>query len=236
MDSILSIEPGVSSLSFDKIQKQFVSCFADAGVFARDSASGTFFEIEKIRKGKQDWLAVAAGVSESLAKKCFPNSAGRQQRAELPVNIMGGGQLSFAFILRSIGSAELNETNAEFVTTFAPRRGIPFIQLQNSFFRLSDLPVNNSRLDHLRWELDTANAFQQPHESWLHPWKDALSFNPAHPPSHLHINQMPFDNYKTIRDASVHSPAELRLAVGVPNPLALILSVAAWKRISHKPM
>ena len=41
-----------------------------------------------------------------------------------------------------------------------------------------------------------------------------------------------FDEYESRRDASTHSPAELRLAVGVPNPLALILSVAAWKRTS----
>ncbi|MDA1014040.1 MAG: hypothetical protein O3A00_06255 [Planctomycetota bacterium] len=63
-----------------------------------------------------------------------------------------------------------------------------------------------------------------------HPWKDALAFNPAHPPSHLHINQTPLDEYESLRDAGTHSPAELRLTVGVPNPLALILSVAAWKR------
>lgn len=204
----------------------------DAGVFERDSASGTFFEVEKIRKGNRDWLAVAAGVSESRAKKIFPNNSGRQGRAELPVNIMGGGQLSFAFILRSIGTTEMNESTAEFVTTFAPKRGIPLIQLQDSFFGLSNLPDNDSRLAHLRWELDSTNAFKHPHESWLHPWKDALIFNPAHPPSHLHINQTPLDEFESSRDSSTHSSAELRLAVGVPNPLALILSVAAWKRLS----
>lgn len=217
-------------MSFDSIKKQFAACFVDAGIFERDSPSGTFFEVEKILKDNQFWLAVAAGVSESLAKDTFPNNLGRQQRAELPVNIMGGGQLSFAFILRSIGMAELHDSNAEFVTTFAPKRGIPFIQMKDSFFRLSNLPENDSRLTHFRWELDSTNAFKHPHESWLHPWKDALGFNPAHPPSHLHINQTPLDGYDSSRDASSHSPAELRLSVGVPNPLALILSVAAWKR------
>lgn len=230
MDSILWAQLGVSPLSFDTIKKQFAAAFVDAGIFGRDSASGTFFEVEKIRLSNQNWLAVAAGVSESLSKKCFPNNSGRQQRAELPVNIMGGGQLSFAFILRSIEMAELPNPNAEFVTTFAPKRGVPFIEMQDSFFRLSNLPENVSRLTHFRWELDSTSAFQHSHESWLHPWKDALGFNPAHPPSHLHINQTPLDDYESSRDASTHSPAELRLAVGVPNPLALILSVAAWKR------
>ena len=214
------------------IKKQFDACFDDAGVFERDSSSGTLFEVEKIRKGNQDWLVVAAGVNEALAKKCFPGNPARQQRAELPVNIMGGGQLSFAFILRSIGAGEINESNLEFVTTFAPKRGLPLIHLRDSFFRLSNLPENDSKLSHLRWELDSINAFQQPHELWLHPWKDALAFNPAHPPSHLHINQTPLDDYEFSRDLSTHSPSELRLAVGVPNPLALILSVAAWKRRS----
>ena len=233
MDSILRPQYGVSQLSFDTIKRQFAACFEKAGIFDRDSASGTFFEVEKIRKCKQDWLAVVAGVSGALAKKCFPNNSGRQERAQLPVNISGGGQLSFAFILRSIGTPEFNESIAEFVTTFAPKRGIPLIQLQDhSFFGLSNLPDNDSRLAHLRWELDSTNAFKQPHESWLHPWKDALSFNPAHPPSHLHINQPPLDDYESSRDASTHSPAELRLAVGVPNPLALILSVVVWKRRS----
>lgn len=215
---------------FHEIKRQFAACFAEAEVFDRDSASGTFFEVEEIRKNSQKWLVVAAGVSGLHAKELFPVSSGRQARAELPVNVMGGGLLSFAFILRPINLADLTESIAHRVTTFAPNRGIPLVQLHDSFFRLSNLPDNDSFLAHLRWELDSSNALRHPHESWLHPWKDALSFNPAHPPSHLHINQTPLDDYESSRDASTHSPDELRLAVGVPNPLALILSIAAWKR------
>lgn len=217
-------------MNFAEIRQQFSNCFAAAEVFERDSATGTCFEVDRIRKRKRDWLAVAAGVSEALARELFPDNRGRQERAQLPVNILGGGELSFAYILRSIGETELNKAGAEFVTTFAPKRGIPFVELQDSFFRLSNLPGENIRLAHLRWELDSTNAFQQPQESWLHPWREVLIFNPAHPPSHLHINQRPLEDYESSRDASTHSPGELRLAVGVPNPLALILSVAAWIR------
>ena len=219
-------------MSFDIIQKQFSACFSNAEVFTRENASGTFFESEKIRKKNQDWLVVAAGVTESIAESYFSNNRARQVRAATPVNVIGGGQLSFAFIVRDIVVNDLNEANAEFVTTFAPKRGVPLIELSDSFFRLSNLSENESRLDHLRWELDSTNAFQQPHEKWLHPWKEAIGFNPAHPPSHLHINQKPLDDFESSREASTHSPAELRLAVGVPNPLALILSVAAWQHRS----
>ncbi len=217
-------------MSFDTIKRLFDACFTDAAIFERDRSGSAFFEIDKLRKHKQDWTVIAAGVSERLAKEFFPNNQGRRDRAEIPVNIIGGGQLSFAFVLRAINKLDLSESNAEFTTTFAPQRGIPFIQLQDSFLRLSNLSDNESRLTHLRWELDSTDAFQQPQEPWLHDWKDILRFNPAHPPSHLHINQTPSEDYESSRESGTHSPAELRLAVGVPNPLAIILSLATWKR------
>jgi hypothetical protein len=217
-------------VSFEAIKKQFDACFTDAAIFQRDRSGGAFFEFDKLRKNKQDWTVVAAGVSDSLAKDFFPNNSGRQERAAIPVNIMGGGQLTFAFVLRAIDKLELSESNAEFMTTFAPKRGVPFVQLQDSFLRLSNLPENGSGLTHLRWELDSSNAFTQPQEPWLHHWKDVFGFNPAHPPSHVHINQTPIEDYESSREARTHSPADLRLAVGVPNPLAIILSLATWKR------
>ena len=85
-------------------------------------------------------------------------------------------------------------------------------------------------IEHLRWDFDPAAAYAAPQEKWLQRWKPIIGFNPAHPPSHLHINQKPLDHFTRSRDAQAYSPDELRLAIGVPNPLAFLMSIAVWLR------
>ncbi len=97
-----------------------------------------------------------------------------------------------------------------------------------------DIRDEKSKIHSLRWELDNVQALQDPRESWLTEWRRYLGFNPAHPASHLHINAIPFVPNTESNERIEHSPQEIRLGIGVPNPLGLVLSIAAWLRALPK--
>jgi len=202
----------------------------DAQVFDRDVASGSLFEVDSLKKEDKRWLALAAGITEEESSTVFPANPSRAERATIPLSVLGGGQVSFYFVLRP--TAFPIEGLATFSRTaqFAPREGIPLVEVRDAYFRLSNLPRDDNRLNHLRWELDLTTAHQDPIEEWLRPWMDRIRYNPGHAPSHIHFNAPPLDAEAVGRDRLEHSPSELRLAVGIPNPLALILSIAAWIR------
>jgi hypothetical protein len=146
------------------------------------------------------------------------------------LSVLGGGQASFCYVLRPLvfpieGSATFSRT-----TDFAPGEGIPLVEIRDAYFRLSNLPGDGNRVNHLRWELDPGTGHREPIEDWLLPWMERLRYNPGHAPSHIHLNAPPVDAEAVGRDQQEHSSSELRLAVGIPNPLALILSLAAWIR------
>ena len=94
-----------------------------------------------------------------------------------------------------------------------------------------DLSDGKFGLFNLRWEVDTREAGKPPREHWLRDWKRTLRHNPAHPSSHLHFNTQPKAS-PVERSRGLEEPGEndLRLAIGDPNPLAFLLSVAAWVR------
>ena len=214
----------------DDLSRVFTACMRDALIFERDVPSGSLFEVDSLKKDNKRWLAVAAGISEGESSSVFPTNPARAERATIPLNILGGGQASFYYILRHLEWPIEKSTTFLRAAHFAPRDGIPLVEIRNAYFRLSNLPGDDNRLNHLRWELDLTTAHQDPIDDWLRPWKNRIRYNPGHAPSHVHVNAPPFDAEAVGRDRTDHSPSELRLAVGMPNPLALILSVAAWIR------
>lgn len=217
-------------MTLNDVSSVFGACMRDAQVFERDVSSGSLFEAEALKKDNTQWLAVAAGVSDQESTILFPNNPARAERATIPLNILGGGQASFFFLLRPIGFPVEKSSTFVRAAHFAPRDGIPLVEIREAYFRLSNLPGDDNRLNHLRWELDLTTAYQDPSENWLRPWMRRIQYNPGHPPSHIHFNAPPFDAEFVGRDRSDHSPSELRLAVGIPNPLAMILSLAGWIR------
>jgi len=202
----------------------------DAQVFDRDVAGGSLFEVDNLKKENRNWLVLAAGVPPEESNTVFPNNPARAERATIPLNILGGGQASFHFLLRPLDFPVENSPTFARAAHFAPGDGIPLVEIREAYFRLSNLPGDNSPLNHLRWEFDLVTAYQDPMEDWLPPWKSRITYNPAHPPSHIHFNAPPIDAESVGRGRSDHSPAEFRLAVGLPNPLAMILSFAVWIR------
>ena len=218
-------------MTLNDVSSVFGACMRDAQVFERDVPSGSLFEAEALRRENKRWLAVAAGIADAESSTVFPNNPARAERATIPLNILGGGQASFFFLLRPIGFPLEEPSTFARAAHFAPRDGIPLVEIrEGSYFRLSNLPGEDNRLNHLRWELDLTTAYQDPKEEWLRPWMRRIQYNPGHPPSHIHFNAPPFDAEFVGPDRSDHSPSELRLAVGIPNPLAMILSLAVWIR------
>lgn len=217
-------------MTLDDLSRVFAACMRDAQVFERDVAGSSLFEVERLKKEKRDWLAVAAGITEEESYAVFHANPARAERATIPLNILGGGQASFLFVLRPLGFPIEGPSTFARAAHFAPRDDIPLVEIREAYFRLSHLPGGDIRLNHLRWELDLRAAYEHPMEEWLQPWMRRIQCNPAHPPSHIHFNAPPVDTESVGRDQSDHSRPELRLAVGIPNPLAMILSFATWIR------
>lgn len=151
------------------------------------------------------------------------------------MTIVPDGQLSLLLVLRPVSLPLQKSADLDNVTTFSPGKGVPLVQMrQGCFLRMWDVRDANTKIHSLRWELDNAQALRDPHESWLREWRRYLSFNPAHPASHLHINAIPFVPNADENARVEHSADELRLGIGIPNPLGLILSIAAWLRAKPK--
>lgn len=221
-------------MELDKIADTFIECFQDAGVFER-SSGGTIVETDVIRKENKNWIVVAAGIDQGAANDLFQYNSKRAERASEPVTIVPDGQLSLLLVLRPVFMPFQKATDLDNVTTFSPGKRIPLVQMrQGSFSRTWDIRDAKSKIHSLRWELNNVQALQDPREGWLTAWRRYLSFNPAHPASHLHINALPFVPNTEQNDRIEHSPEELRLGMGVPNPLGLILSLAAWLRAIPK--
>ncbi len=214
-----------------RIADLFVACFQDAGVFKRQVPGASLIEAAECELDRKQWVVVCAGLSDSEAGVYFRKEPGRRDRALTPLTVTGGGQLSFAFVVRPFDRGRESAPEPPGVAPFAPGEGLAFVELrQGSFFRASNLEGNDIGVEHLRWELDVPGSLQQPREAWLRKWKIILGHNPAHSASHLHINSPPLDPSGSSEHRGEHSAADLRLGVGPPNPLALILSFAAWLR------
>lgn len=213
-----------------EIQKTFQQCLRDIAVFERFNSDGQFFESNDFQKKNKRWLVVAAGLEESEADELFSGNPKRAQKSLAPLRYRNACKISLLFIIRPYEEDLRDLKQTLFVSPFAANRGIPYVEILLGYIRIFDIPENNCRLSNLRWEWDAQSSLKEPIERWINCWKSECGFNPAHPPSHLHLNSEVFvsGRGKTIRASDLEG--ELRLAIGRPNPLAFLLSFAAWVR------
>jgi hypothetical protein len=217
-------------MQLEEISRLFVASFHDAAVFER-STGGTVVETDVIKKENKNWVVIAAGVGFDDAHAYFRSNPKRAERAQEPVTILPHGRLSLLIVVRAVKPPFESIQELENVAVFAPGSGVPLVQVRDgSFMRCWDIRDPDARVRTLRWEMDIPNARSDPYEAWLNQWKLHLDFNPAHSASHLHINADAIDPNAPIDDRIEHSSRELRLGVGVPNPLGLVLSLATWLR------
>lgn len=218
-------------MQLDTIARLFDDCLRDAGVFRRDVEGGSLFETERVRSLGREWVAIGAGIAPAEAEECFRGKPSRADRSQTPLGIIGGGEARIFLMVRPVQPPFETEGDLDLVTDFAPGDDVPFVQLrQGGYIRIAEIPSNDANLNSFRWELDNRYAYSDPLEPWLRRWKRTIGFNPAHATSHLHMNAPPmFD----LGERPVHPTFELRISAGIPNPLALLLSMAAWLRTNR---
>jgi hypothetical protein len=220
-------------MELSRISTLFEACLKDTGVFNRDVDSGGLLEAEILHRGQTNWLAIAAGIDTTLAHQIFPNNSKKAERAITPIRICSSSdELSFLFVLRPIRFPLDNIENLRNAAEFAPGMNYPLVELSEAFWCVSLNEQNENRIHKLLWEFDLSRSLNEPMESHLSNWKRKIGWNPAHSPSHLHINS---PKQATLDDRGIGSRAyeDLRLAVGMPNPLALFISFAAWLSKNH---
>jgi hypothetical protein len=209
----------------------FERCLADSLVFSRDAPNRSLVETTTTRDGKGlSWAVIASGISGELAVEFFGRRANKADHATIPLQVFGGSgrQASIFLRMRPIDSSTVLGDGA-FAAPYAAREGIPFVEIHEGQINI-DLPHNEIGLFNLRWEVDTSRSGRPPLESWLGEWHRSIGFNPAHPPSHLHFNSSPREATADRSRDSEPTENDFRLAIGNPNPLAFLLSTAAWLR------
>jgi len=216
----------MSDQEFILIKNIFMECFNDSLIFKRPDTDGNFFEIGDLRKDQKLWLVLGAGLNESDAQDLFRGHPKKTQNASYPIRFDPDGKISLLFVVRPLEQIPNEDTSLKLIVPFAFNKGIPYLEMRQAHIRVRDLPENSHNLRNLRWEWDIQSSVNQPWERWLRSWQEDIGFNPAHPPSHLHLNTEP----PIPDDRPTDSRSDLRLAIGKPNPLALIFSIAVWLR------
>lgn len=191
-----------------------------------DRADRPLVERETVKKDNSTWVVLAAGIDAHTASEFFPVSGNRGKFATLPVHVAGGGEISLLLVMRFFDPAKEPIRCDHHVTVYAPGSDIPFIAIRQAHIRATHLPDNEIGLNSIRWELQPSHAVQDPLEKWLANLHKVIGYNPAHAPSHLHFNSKP-KALGRVGEAE-GSQRDLRLAMGSPNPLAMIASLAVW--------
>jgi hypothetical protein len=221
-----------SDYRLNKMVEIFGRCLAEAEIFHRDVPSKTLFDwIVREEKGGLRWAILAAGISEETAESHFKRGSQRASDATIPLQVAGGGRAEILLQMRPIEWPNSHPKGASFLAYYVPDE-IPLVEIAKGRISLDfDVPASRVGLFNLRWEVDPREAGKPPREEWLRGWWQALGSNPAHPASHLHFNSQPKAPAGE-RSWGWDEPAEndLRLAIGDPNPLAFVLSVATWVR------
>jgi hypothetical protein len=97
------------------------------------------------------------------------------------------GQASILLVVRPY-PANAPWERGKFVTEFSLDVGA--IELyQGSYIRIDD--IESPAIRQIRWELNPVEGYKTPVEPWLYPWAKIVGCNPAHAPSHWHINSPP---------------------------------------------
>lgn len=212
------------------IQRAFQECLRDIAVLERFDHDGHFFEVNDVQKENRRWLVIAAGVDQADAEELFAGNPKRAEKSLTPLRYRSTCRISLLFVLRSFDKEPMYSNQTLLVSPFAPTRGSPWVEIRKGYIRVFDIPENKNRLLNLRWEWEVVEALQNPLEKWLCSWTGDCGFNPGHPPSHLHLNSEVFERDGDVIRRPGDLVDELRLAVGRPNPLAFLLSLAVWLR------
>jgi len=144
----------------------------------------------------------------------------------VPMQVSPSGRASMLLVVRPQYEKE-SLVRGKYVVYFSSDVGWVEFR-QGCYVRVDEL--ENPAVRQVRWELDPAEGHKPPQEAWLRTWADLVGCNPAHAPSHWHINSPPVQISGRRGERRVLDPPELRLATGLPNPLLLILSIASWLR------
>ena len=207
---------------FDRIQSHLEGCLQQAGVFERTVEGSQLFDVDIFER---KWLVLGAGVSDAESSQYFSDET-RRARATVPMQVTPSGRASMLLVVRPQQPTE-SLMRGKYVADFSSDVGWVEFR-QGCYVRVDELDTPAIR--QVRWELDPVEGHKQPQEPWLQTWAGLVGCNPAHAPSHWHINSPPIEVLGRRNERRAVVPPELRLATGLPNPLLLILSIANWLR------
>jgi hypothetical protein len=211
---------------FDRIRSHLEGCLREAGVFERAVEGAQLFDVDIVEKEKVRWLAIGAGISESESIDYF-RDAHKRERATIPIQVTPHGHMSILLVVRA-ADPDLQSAPGKYVVPFST--DVEWVELrQGCYVRVDDL--ENPAVRQVRWELDPVTGHQPPQEQWLRPWARIVGCNPAHAPSHWHLNSPPIERPGRRGARRAITPPELRLATGLPSPLLLLLSLGNWLRL-----
>jgi hypothetical protein len=221
-----------SDYRLNQMIKVFERCLDEAEVFKRDVPNRSLFDwVEKAENDGSRWAVLVAGVSDDTAEHYFKPGSSSIENATVPLQVSGGGRAEILLQMRPIEWPNPRPESTRFIAHYAPGETIPLVEIMKSRISLDFDLHNKFGLFNLRWEVDAREAGKPPREDWLRDWRRALGHNPAHPSSHLHFNSQPKAS-PVERSRGLEEPGEndLGLAIGDPNPLAFLPSVATWVR------
>ena len=221
-----------SDYRLNKMVEIFEQCLDEAEVFSRDVPNRSLIEwVEKREKDGSHWALLAAGIPQQTAEDYFKQDSDRADQATMPLKVAGGGSGVILLKMRPIEWPSSRPAPGHFIAHYSPA-DIALVEIAKGRISLDfDLPNGRIGLFNLRWEVDAREAGKPPLEDWLRGWWRTLGYNPAHPSSHLHFNSQSKGSSEARSWDSVEPPEnDLRLAIGDTNPLAFLLSVAAWVR------
>lgn len=210
------------------IQETFLKCFSDAALYSRAVIGNNLFEVNNVKKDNKQWLVLAAGLNDCDAELFFKDNPSRALRAKEPLTIQRTScKMSVLFVLSAFEEDAVVYDKSDRVAPFAPGNGVSFVEIRDARIMVDSIPNNDLGISYIRWDFDLASSFDDPIEKWAYPWRKICGFNPIHAASHFHINYSENEHDEHQRKSG-NSIRDLRIATGMPNPLALILSLSAW--------
>lgn len=209
---------------FELVRSHIERCLYESGVFSREVGGGSLIDSAIVTRESRKWLAMCAGVDAGIAGDCL-DTPSKRDRAVSELKVVPVGTATVFLVIRPIDRLEDGDPR-HVVTNFA--NDVNMVEIRAGRIRI-DTPIANPVFE-VRWEFDPGNGYGHPQEPWLRSWKTTLGCNPAHAPSHMHLNSLPRETVGRRMKDAVISPDPLRLAVGLPNPLLLLLSISNWLR------
>lgn len=214
----------MNTYQYTQLPRIISKCLKDIAIFQRNGADGDYLESNDVEKEGKRWVVIAAGLDEQKAQHYFSGSPKRMEKAMLPLCCKEKCKLSIFLILKPCFGNGESISNSEFLVPFARSSGVEHVEIREGQIKIWDIADNNQNINSMRIDWDLPPSLDDPYEHWMLTWKDECGFNPAHPPTHLHINSTP-DEVTVRRGDRID---DLRLSLGKPNPLAILLSISSW--------